>query len=166
MLRRRRIKKEDMVELDMVPIMNMFLVLIPFLLMSASFFQLKAVNASVPVLSQGKAQETTTQETIRLTVVVEIGKAAIHLSALSQEADENLLSTLERTFAVTDSGYPFPAFSAYLVELKQTYPKSDTLIVVPENSVRYETIVATMDAARYEATSPLFPRVVISGKLG
>lgn len=166
MLGRRRTRNEDMVELDMVPIMNMFLVLIPFLLMSASFFQLKAVDASVPVLSQGNAGDASAADTICLTLVVNIGKEAIHLSALSPEADETLLSTLERTFPVTESGYPFPAFSAYLVELKKAYPKSDTLIVVPDDSIRYGTIVAAMDAARYEAASPLFPRVVISGKLG
>ena len=150
----------------MVPIMNMFLVLIPFLLMSASFFQLKAVNASTPVLSQEEGQDTSIKDAVCLTVVLEIEKDAIHLSALSDDGDKSPIDRLERTFGNTKTGYPFSELSAYLLELKKTYPKSDTLIVIPDNIVLYETIVATMDAARYAEETPLFPRVVISGKLG
>ena len=51
-LRLKRREMED-VEPNMVPIMNMFLVLIPFLLMSASFYHIKAVNTSIPVLAEG-----------------------------------------------------------------------------------------------------------------
>ena len=40
-LTRRKAKTEEEVEVNMVPIMNMFLVLIPFLLMSASFLAFK-----------------------------------------------------------------------------------------------------------------------------
>ena len=45
-----RNRMEDDNEVNMVPIMNMFLVLIPFLLMSASFLHLKAINTSIPIL--------------------------------------------------------------------------------------------------------------------
>jgi biopolymer transport protein ExbD len=50
-----RLKRKEMEdgEPNLVPIMNMFLVIIPFLLMSASFYQIKAVNTSIPVLSSG-----------------------------------------------------------------------------------------------------------------
>jgi biopolymer transport protein ExbD len=40
---------EEEPELNMIPIMNMFMVLIPFLLMSASFFHIKAINTSIPI---------------------------------------------------------------------------------------------------------------------
>ena len=46
--RRRRAQEEDP-DIDILPVMNMFMVLIPFLLMSASFFHIQAINTSVPV---------------------------------------------------------------------------------------------------------------------
>ncbi|MBU0996119.1 MAG: biopolymer transporter ExbD [Proteobacteria bacterium] len=165
---RKRRKSEDDVELDMVPIMNMFLVLIPFLLMSASFFHLKAINTSVPVLSNGENNDAIKpDDTVKLTLIVEIKKDGIHLSASSDNAEENILAGIEKTFRITGKNdYPFDEFSTCLRDIKARYPKSDTVIIIPEKSVIYETIIQTMDVARYSKESPMFPKVVLSGKVG
>jgi len=41
-------------DINLVPIMNLFVVLIPFLLMSAAFFHISVINASVPALQKEK----------------------------------------------------------------------------------------------------------------
>ena len=45
-------KREDEgpVDLNMVPIMNLFLAMIPFLLMCAAFFQVSVINSRLPLL--------------------------------------------------------------------------------------------------------------------
>jgi len=54
----------------------------------------------------------------------------------------------------------------HLEEIKSAYPASDTLIIVPHGDVLYDTIIETMDVARYrQAETKLFPNVVISGKI-
>lgn len=168
-LRRRRLQQEDDVELDMVPIMNMFLVLIPFLLMSASFLDLKAINTSVPVLSSAENinDETPKEKKIKLTLVVEIKDSGLYLSATSDNAPQEIVDKVDRVIEKERMGaYPMETFGKYLKALKADYPASDTIIIIPDKSVVYETIIKTMDMARNTEDSPLFPNVVLSGKVG
>ena len=164
----RRQMDED-VELDMVPIMNMFLVLIPFLLMSASFLQMKAINTSVPVLSSGEnTQELNTKDSkIKLTIIVELKENNIHVSATSDNAPEEILNKIDKKIGKKNSGsYPVDELGNFLKDIKVNYPESDTVIIIPEESIVYETIIKTMDIARYSGENPMFPKVVLSGKIG
>jgi len=153
---------------DMVPVMNLFLVLIPFLLMSASFFHLKAINTSVPVLSgQNENMEEEAKKEIKLTVIVEIKEKQIDVSALSGEVEVEMLKGLERSIDRKNSDeQTMKALSDCLEKIKAGFPASDTVIIIPEENVVYETIIQTMDVARYYNESPLFPKVVLSGKVG
>ena len=165
---RRRIKPAEDVELDMVPIMNMFLVLIPFLLLSASFFQMKAINTSVPVQAEVDASMSPEKEKdIKVTVVVQIGKNGIDLSLISDLAEyEELMKWDTKIDKVNQDEYPLNQMAMYLQKIKETYPASDTLIIIPDGNVIYETIIQTMDVSRHLNDIPLFPNVVLSGKVG
>ncbi len=168
---RRRLQSAEDVDVDMVPIMNMFLVLIPFLLMSASFFQIKAINTSVPVQAENTSTELATKapKDIKVTVIVQIGQKGLDISAISDYAEYEDLIKLETRIAKVDKEeYPLDQMAAYLQKIKEIYPSSDTIIIIPDASVVYETIIQTMDIARYLGSSdiPLFPNVVLSGKVG
>ena len=65
-----------------------------------------------------------------------------------------------------DGSYPLGQLNQYLQTLKGIYPASDTLLLVPDNTVIYESIIQAMDAARSVDDNPLFPNVVLSGSLG
>jgi hypothetical protein len=88
------------------------------------------------------------------------------LSALSDEADAKTLNQVGTFFSRENTTtYPLDKLSSYLQKLKTSYPRSDTVIIIPEGSVIYDTIVQTMDVARYSKNVQLFPHVVISGKV-
>ena len=57
------------------------------------------------------------------------------------------------------------ALVATLKGIKDKYPKSNTLILSPEDNVVYEDIVSVMDVARKTEDQPLFPIVVVSGEV-
>lgn len=154
-------------DVDMVPIMNMFLVLIPFLLLSASFFHIKAINTSVPVLSDASSV-TAKENKIKLIITLELNKNGIHLSAMSDELTEAKLAEFEFHLAKESQGqFPFDQMYGCLEKIKQKYPASDTVILIPDNDILYNTIVQAMDMARYTAEkNSLFPNVVLSGKVG
>jgi biopolymer transport protein ExbD len=166
-LTRRKAKTEEDVEVNMVPIMNMFLVLIPFLLMSASFFHIKVIKTSAPV--QGEVMLNDVKEKDKkVTVIAEIKKNRIQLSANS---DSVLFEEIKKWEHQIKNGqqqsYRFDQLTLYLQEIKQSYPSSDTVIIVPDQDVEYDTIIQAMDAARYSQSSPaLFPNVVLSGRVG
>jgi biopolymer transport protein ExbD len=153
-------------EINMVPIMNMFMVLIPFLLMSASFFHIKAINTSVPVLAEGGSEENADKQIV-VTVVVKLKMNGIQTSALSKDLSESDLATLDGEFTFrSDDETAYTAFSEYLKKVKKRYPKSDTLILIPEDDILYDTIIQTMDVARKTDEDTLFPNVVLSASLG
>ena len=156
------------VEIDMVPIMNMFLVLIPFLLASSSFLNLKAINTSVPVMaetSSSPAQDDKKSD-IKITATVKLEVNAIRLEATSSELPEAKLKALDATVKKDKKGeYRFSELAAALAKIKQGYPKSDTLILVPSDVILYDSIVKTMDVARTLNGEKLFPNVVISGQV-
>jgi biopolymer transport protein ExbD len=160
-------RKQDMDdEINMVPIMNMFMVLIPFLLMSASFFHIKAINTSVPVLAEGGSEDNADKQIV-VTVVVKLKMNGIQTSALSKDLSEGDLATLEGEFTFnSDNEATYTAFSEYLKKVKKRYPKSDTLILIPEEDILYDTIIQTMDVARKADQDTLFPNVVLSASLG
>ena len=164
---RRKHRDEPEVEVDMVPIMNMFLVLVPFLLMSASFFHIKAINTSVPVLAAASKQKQM-DPSLRTTVVLELGKTAINLSLQADALQSQETSKWRRQFQKqVDDTFPLALMADHLGRIKNTYPASDTLIIVPDGDVVYDTIIQIMDTARYRETEKkLFPNVVISGKIG
>ena len=166
-LKKRRPREETDVEVDMVPVMNMFLVLVPFLLMSASFLHIKAINTSVPVLGTA-SEEKPIDPDIKATVVVQLQKASISLSLNADALNPEEAAPWSREFKKNgDDALPLEMLADHLEAIKKTYPASDTLIIVPNGEVLYDTIIQTMDVARYRETeTKLFPNVVISGKIG
>ena len=151
----------------MVPIMNMFLVLVPFLLMSASFLHIKAINTSVPVLGS-TAEKSPINPVIKAIVVVELKSAAIDLTLKADAlAPEDALRWCRAFQKHGEDPFPFQALADHLEQIKTAYPASDTLIIIPGDEILYDTIIQTMDVARYRETeTKLFPNVVISGKIG
>ena len=79
----------------MIPIMNIFLVIIPFLLTSVSFFHIKAISTSVPVMADS-THVSVKPEKIRLTVIVEMRQADMRLTATAEELDPQGLEKFER----------------------------------------------------------------------
>ena len=159
--------REDInVEIDMVPIMNMFLVLIPFLLISSSFLHLKAINTSVPVKSANSAVVSPEQSEVSLTLMVVLTQHEIDVKPSASELSDNELKALDFSISRKENAQAFADFSAKLSVLKQQYPNSDTLILSPNDSVPYKDMVTLMDAARgVIPEKPLFSKVVISGIL-
>ena len=157
---------EDDTDLNMIPIMNIFLVIIPFLLTSVSFYHIKAINTSVPVLAGG-AQEADKRENVKLTVILQMQPTELRLSANTEELTPEELQQYDRTIKQTTAGvYPLKELNEYLQSIKASYPASDTLILIPDDSIVYESIIQAMDAARKVDEQQLFPNVVLSGSLG
>jgi biopolymer transport protein ExbD len=159
-------RSDEEPDINMIPIMNIFLVIIPFLLTSVSFFHIKAISTSVPVMADS-GPSTEKQQKIKLTVIVQMQPADMRLSAIADELGPEDLKQYEHHIRLKTVGnYPLGQFNDYLHSIKSKYPASDTIILIPDNTILYDSIVQPMDAARYHHESPLFPNVVLSGSLG
>ncbi|NNL75035.1 MAG: hypothetical protein HKO68_01725, partial [Desulfobacterales bacterium] len=93
--------------------------------------------------------------------------AELRLSATADELSPEELQQYDRLIKQTTAGiYPLKQLNEYLQSIKKSYPASDTLILIPDDSVIYESIIQAMDAARKVDEQQLFPNVVLSGSLG
>jgi len=159
--------EEEEPELNMIPIMNLFMVLIPFLLTSVSFLHIKAINTSIPVHSDIPSKAMAMKVPTKITVVLELQREKVRISTLSDTPNELQIGADE--WVAERSGQmdlEVDEVAEHLKQIKRRYPASDTMILIPSNEVTYQEIVQAMDCARINQSDTLFPNVVLSGALG
>ena len=165
--------EEEPVHLNMVPVMNLFLAMIPFLLMCAAFFQVSVINASVPALSEGAEDpgEEPKKELKRITLNLQIGKSGFVLSAQGDQSPEEL-KNIGGTIPKKQGKYDYEKLAERCKKIHDKYSKSDTVVILPEKDVLYDVIVQAMDAARerildkrLDTREHLFTNAVVSSIL-
>lgn len=171
--------------LNLVPIMNLVSILIPFLLMAAQFVHLAVIDSTLPAIGPPTpVDEEDTEKPLMLSLALtdqgitvmgadavlnpEGGEAAA--APAEGEAPEPTIPCSERPCVDAES-YDYAELIRLLGLIKDQYPDDENVILVPESRVQYEVIVRVMDAARedredkQEDGTPrlLFPFVVIAG---
>ena len=145
-------------ELDLVPIMNLVTILIPFLLLSASFVSLASIDSTLPAICPDPAP-TPTAEPLGLRITVTPDGYRLEADQPLDAVDTDLPRARG---PMTPDSWPLERLELGLERLKRAYPHEDTVVLVPSGSVPYEALIATMDTARGEH-SGLFPGVVMAG---
>ena len=138
MARRHHYKRRvtgDAHEIDVTTFLNLMVVLVPFLLITAVFSRLTIVELNLPSSAGGPAtaDESFTPEVIVREAGIEITNGQVVIASIpNTEEDEFDLVTL----------------SDYVVELKQTYPQQDAASVLMEAQIPYDYLIQVMDIVR------------------
>jgi len=158
-LLRSRSRHRETVELNITAFMNLMVILVPFLLITAVFSQVAILELNLP--TDGTAADQPVEPELQLEITIR--GASIDVG----DRGTGLLAVIENT----PGGYDFDELGAYLRRIKQRFPdKADaTLLLEPE--ISYQTLVAVMDKVRVtEAldeqtnqvlTYELFPEIAI-----
>lgn len=134
-------------DLNLIPVMNLFMVLIPFLLMGAAFFHISVIPASVPVNDPQQSDVPKTPTTVA--VNLEVAKDALRLTVASVSLTEDELAALGAQWPLDKEGaYEVKAMQEHLKGLKARYPGSNTLTLLPHDDLEYDGLVEIMDHAR------------------
>ncbi len=140
-------------DLQMTPIMNVFLILVPFLLLTASFVKLAVLEMSLPSLSQntsGKVTQTSEEQK----------PLVLNMLAVRQNGFELKSPTLTFPFIEKkDEQYDFEQLKASLRQIKDKFPDSEDMVIQPEDTVKYDDVIKVMDRCRDSG----FPNLSISG---
>jgi len=128
-----RRRKPEAPDIDTTTFMNLMVVLVPFLLITAVFSRITIVELDLPS-ARGSAP---TAPTFRVEVVVreqglEIMDGSQVIAAIPKVA----------------GGYDLAALSGYLVAIKQEYPEKDDASVLLEPQIEYDHLIQVMDAVR------------------
>jgi biopolymer transport protein ExbD len=122
-------------ELLLVPMIDIFTVLVTFLLMTAVFSRTVVLQLNLP---QQQAQFKDPPPGLQLEVVVR--------QNLIQVADRNTgpLATMPNTA----QGYDYDTLTTYLKRVKAKFPDKTDATVLLEPNISYDTLVQVMDRVR------------------
>jgi len=137
---------EDSVEINVIPVMNLFMVLIPFLLLGATFFHIGVIATSTPTLSPSESDVPKTPTTVA--VNLEITEEVLRISASSVSLEPEDLDALKAEWPKRGGEYQVDALQRALIEIKAKYPESNTLTVLPFEDLNYQVLVSVLDVTR------------------
>jgi len=148
--------RQETADLNITAFLNLMVILVPFLLITAVFSQVAILELNLPSSTDQLDAEP---ETMQLEVTVRRDGLEVG------ERSAGLLTG----FPKTETGYDLIALSEYLKQVKARFPEKVDATILLESDVPYDVLVQVMDAVRvYEADSAgesvqaeLFPEISI-----
>jgi biopolymer transport protein ExbD len=117
-------RRHDAVELNITAFMNLMVILVPFLLITAVFSRLAILELNLPGSSS---------EPVEPQDKIEVG-----------DRNQGLLGI----YPNGDGGYDYDALAEKLLELKGRYPTKTDASILLEQDIHYDTLVQVMDMVR------------------
>ena len=152
----RKHRRQEQAELNITAFMNLMVILVPFLLITAVFSRLAILELNLPSSTDQPDMEP---ETIQLEVIVRENRVEVG------ERNAGLMTVLP----MIDDDYDLESLTDYLKRVKAKYPDKLDATILLEPDVPYDVLVQVMDAVRvFEAVrdgeqiqAELFPEISI-----
>ncbi|MCX2830465.1 ExbD/TolR family protein [Microbulbifer thermotolerans] len=164
MRRRHQGRNKEAPELDITAFLNLMVVLVPFLLVSAVFSRVTILELDMPAGAGGGAPDdpTVTVEVVVRKEALEIsdGEKVIarfpNLNAGDETADDVQQDQIDQSLQgaeallvpPTEEVYDLKKLSQFLLQIKGSYPDKTDSILLMEPDIAYEHLVGVMDAVR------------------
>jgi biopolymer transport protein ExbD len=137
MMRSRRGSRHiETAELNITAFMNLMVILVPFLLITAVFSRLAILELNLP----GSSTEPADPQELTFQLEVTVREAQIEVG------DRNLGAL--GIYPNADDGYDYEALSKKLSEIKESYPEKTDVSILLESEIPYDTLVQVMDRVR------------------
>jgi biopolymer transport protein ExbD len=152
-----RHRRNDTAELNITAFMNLMVILVPFLLITAVFSRLAILELNLPGSSSEPVPPQ--EQSFQLEVIVRQEKIEVG------DRNQGLLGVYPNGV----DGYDYEALSTKLSELKKRYPAKSDASILLEQDIAYDTLVQVMDTVRVAedieedsiVRSDLFPDISI-----
>ncbi|MDH5471844.1 MAG: biopolymer transporter ExbD [Gammaproteobacteria bacterium] len=129
-----RHKSKEPPELDVTTFLNLMVILIPFLLITAVFTRVTILELNMPAAAGGASNDKP-----KISVEVIVRKNKLQLGN-----GRSIIANIPNV----DDQYDMPRLSELLQQLKESYPEKEDATVLLESSVEYRYLVQIMDAIR------------------
>ena len=136
MARRHHYKRrsKDAHELDVTTFLNLMVVLVPFLLITAVFSRLTIIELNLPSSAGGAAPK---EDSFRVEVIV-------RATGIESSNGTAVIATIPKQ----EEEFDLQTLSDFMVELKQEYPEQDAASVLMEAHIPYDYLIQVMDIVR------------------
>ncbi len=129
-----RRRSNEPAELDMTTFLNLMVVLVPFLLITAVFSRITIVELSLPNSAGGPAP---TDPSFQMEVIVRGER-------LELSNGTSVIATIPKR----DDEYDLETLSDMVMSLKRDHPNDDDASVLLEPNIEYDHLIQVMDAVR------------------
>jgi len=136
--RRYRGRHQETTELNITAFMNLMVILVPFLLITAVFSRLAVLELNLPT-SQAEQEEPPEPEFM---LEVTVREASIEVG----DRNQGMLTSIDNEAGEED--YDLKKLSEYLVSVKEKFPTKTDATLLLEQDISYEVIVQVMDTLR------------------
>jgi len=164
-------RSPEEVEINMTPVMNLMVVLIPLLLSSAQYIKIGVIDLNLPpavgtsVSQLGAPKETQKKLDLAVTITEQGFFISSSLAVLKSEDGEGPTIPIKE-----NDEYNFRELSEKLYELKRkalgNFSDVEKIVIQAEPQINYQLLVNTLDAARSisinNKTYTLFPEVSLA----
>ena len=123
-------------DLEIMPLMNLFVALIPMLLISAVFVNVAVIDMKLPTDTSEAQAASTTQKDLNLAVTIQADHFVIEGRKLRKQV------------VAREAGDADDQLSAILDEIKEQHPENEQIMVISQPRTRYEDIILVMDVSR------------------
>ncbi len=123
-------------ELNITAFMNLMVILVPFLLITAVFSRLAVLELNLPGSSSEPVEPQ--EQAFQLEVIIRADKIEVG------DRNQGLLGV----YPNEADGYDYEALSNKLSELKRRYPSKTDASILLEQDIEYDTLVQVMDRVR------------------
>jgi biopolymer transport protein ExbD len=149
---------KEAVELNITAFMNLMVILVPFLLITAVFSRLTILELNLPALDA--ASEKQEKIDLQLQLVIYPTQYII------QDVNLGVIKSLPRE---QDGKTDWKVFGNTLLEIKRRFPEENSISLLFEKSIAYKTLIKVMDNVRtidvvqiaQVETIELFPNISI-----
>jgi biopolymer transport protein ExbD len=129
-----RRRSKEAADLDMTTFLNLMVVLVPFLLITAVFSRITIVELSLPTGAGGPAS---TDASFRMEVIV-------RGEGLEISNGTSVIATLPKL----EGDYDLATLSELVMSLKRDHPTKDGASVLLEPEIEYDHLIQVMDVVR------------------
>jgi len=135
-------------DLNITPVMNIFLILVPFLLLTAVFVRISIIEFSLP--SSETAANTNQNNPPPVVTILSIRESGFELK--SKDISNAPIKKKENRF-------DYQLLVDQLRKVKERHARTQDIIIVPDARIKYDVIIQVMDRCRENG----FPNISISG---
>lgn len=137
MSRRRRARTPENVELDITAFMNLMVILVPFLLITAVFTHLTVLDINLPTSTQSNSASPD-KKSFEINVIM--GKKYFVVS-------DNRNRVIKKIQTYTTGGH-YKILNNVLKQIKVRYPEKTNITILSQQNSSYESLIKTMDSVR------------------
>jgi biopolymer transport protein ExbD len=138
-MRRHKVKKKGIqqAELNITAFMNLMVVLVPFLLMTAVFSHLTIIELNLPESAAASKKQLKDKKITHINVILK--KDIIVLS----DNLGNVIGKIKKSHKNVTN-----LLKKYLISIKQKIPEVTAVNILSDKNIKYDEIVGAMDASR------------------